>query len=325
MDAFRDKGIISLRGLSNAVQAAKAELQTVSLESDTRILIGRESAIVVGKAGSTINRLTETHKVVIDVSETGDDVFACKVIGPALCVEACITEIDQVMEANKDIVETVIVDSIVRNTLLTDQGSPIKALQKKVNAGNGGGGGGIQLSFAKDGDNTHILQVKGRRAAVGPAKELVEATVQQIQSSLVTLQVDPFIVPKIIGKGGDTIKKLKGGDKTVNIEVDKTTGRVVIQSQDKAQVERVQDAIQVILDENQIERIALSPSTIKPLFRELIRSPQRNEINALVWMGMSEESSTIILRGTRENVSGTFVSFFGGGGDARRMIYTLVL
>jgi polyribonucleotide nucleotidyltransferase len=300
VDASRDKGAVSLRGLPEALARAKNDLLSIQLESETRVLIGRQaSAILVGKSGSTINRLVEEHQVTIDVSETGDDVFTATVIGNP--VAAAMTEIDAILESNKAISTSITVDSIVRNTLLADAGAPIKALQKSVNEAIKDIGSGIQLSFAKEGKD-HVLVVKGRRAAVLIAKELVVETIAKIQASLVIMTVDPFIIPKIIGKGGETINKLKNG-KVVNIEVDKVSGRILIQSEDEAEVKRVEEAVNDIVAKNQINRITLSASSAKPMFRELVRSEKRDEINQLVWMGLDDDASAIILRGTRENVS----------------------
>jgi len=338
IDAYRGKNgktgkdttnTVSLRGLPDAVANCQADVLTLaaSLVSETRVLIGRQSsAILVGKAGSTINRLTEQYQVTIDVTETGDDVFTATVVG--LDVTAAMQEIDTLLEDNQNVEESLTVDAIVRNTLLTDAGAPIKALQKKVNAAVKDIGGGVQLSFFnKDetkGNNkssssekkgnyrspsssaNNILMIKGRRAAVVIAKEMVTAALETIAASLVTITVDPSIVPQIIGKGGETIKKLKKNttDKKVviNIEVDKVTGRIVIQSQDDVQVQRVQDDIHAIVAKNQVVRIPLAAATGKPMIRELVRSKHQDEINKSVWMGLDNENDAIILRGTREDV-----------------------
>jgi polyribonucleotide nucleotidyltransferase len=301
IEASRDKGLISLRGPPDAVQLCKNELLHFALKTETRILVGRESAIVVGRSGATINRLVESHRVTIDVSETGDDVFTCTIIGPA--VDAAVAEIDAIVLANKDVTEEITVDQIVRNTLLTDNGIPIKQLQKQVNeAVKDIAGGGVQLTFSK-GDSSNVksaLIIKGRQAVMGIAKKMVLEFLEKVQASLVTIDVDPFVVAKIIGKGGEIIKKLKNG-RVVNIEVDKILGRVVIQSQDYCEVKRVEAEIRSIMAENQIVRIPLPAA--RPMFRDLVRSEKKDEINALVWMGLDDDASSLILRGTRENVS----------------------
>jgi len=300
VEAYREKGTISFRGLPETIARAKLDLLDLKLFSETRTLIGRESSFVVGKNGRTINRLVEKHQVTIDVSETEDEVFTATVSGPQNNIDAAILEINELLESNKEITDQIMVDSIVRNTLLTDSGAPIKGLQKECSEAIREIGGGIQLNFRKE-DEKSFLVIKGRQAAVVIAKQMVSKRIGKIQASLVAIHVDPFIVPKVIGKGGETIKRIKNG-KLVNIDVDKTSGRIVIQSQDNEEVTRVEIEINKIVAENQIERIQLLPSTGKAIFRELVRSSIRDEINSLVWMGFDDETSSIIIRGVRKNV-----------------------
>jgi hypothetical protein len=297
IEASREKGLITLRGPPEDVKRCQHDLMTFVLQKETRILVGRESSFIVGKGGATINRLVESHKVIIDVTETGEDVFTCTVAGPS--VDSAVAEIDSILNANKEVTECIHVDAIMRNTLLTDSGAPIKLLQKNVNdAVKEFAAGVIQLNFSKE--DRSSLVVKGRYIAMETAKKVINEFLEKIQASLVVIDVDPFAITQLIGKGGETIKKIKG-DGVVNIEVDKTLGRVTIQSQDDEEVKRVESEIKRILDENKIVRIPVSCSRL--VFRELLRSDKKDEINSKVWMGLDEDNSTIVLRGTQENVS----------------------
>lgn len=301
IDAQREKGVITIRGLPEAISRTKSDLLETELASETRILVGRESSVIFGKSRSTMNRLIEKHQVNIDVSETGHDVFTAKIIGPPDNIKTACNEIDELLESHKDVTDQLKVDAIVRNSLLTDSGAPIKKLQKECSELTRDMGGSIQLNFKKDEEGS-VLVIKGKRAAVDIAKGIISERIQKIQSTLVTINIDPFIVPKVIGKGGETIKKLQSG-KSVNIDVDRLSGRITIQSHEDDELKKVQAQIMKIIDENQIERIQLLPSTAKNLFRELIHSDIRDKINTLVWMGLDDEKSTIIIRGARDNVS----------------------
>ncbi len=301
IEASRDKGVISIRGAPDAVDTCREELLHFPLITETRVLLAHEASFVVGRSGATIKRLVETHKVTIDVSEKGSDVFMCTITG--LDVEAAVAEIDAILLANKEVTEEIFVGQTVRNTLLTSGGAPMKELRTQIGeAVKDITGARIQLSFnnVDSSDDKSVLIIKGKYAAMEPAKKIVMEFLEKVQASLVTIDVDPFVVPKIIGKGGETIKKLKDG-KLVNIEVYKIFGRVVIQSQHDSEVKRVEQEIRLILDENQIVRIQL-PSA-RAIYRELLRSENKDEINSSVWIGLDEDSSSIVLRGTRENVS----------------------
>lgn len=265
----------------------------------------------MGKSGATINRLVETHKVTINVSETGSEVFMCTIIG--LDVDAAVAELDTILQANKEVTEEVFVGQTVRNTLLTSGGAPMKQLREKIAvAVKDIPGGRIQLSFnnAEGSDDKSVLIMKGRYAAMEIAKPVVMEVLEKVQASLITIDIDPLVVPQIIGKGGETIKKLKNG-KLVNIEVFKIFGRVVIQSQDDSEAKRVEEEIRLILEQNQVVRI--QASFARATFRELMRSDKKDEINSSVWIGLDEGSSSIVLRGTRENVRTSNMCQCSGG------------
>lgn len=304
VDAIRDKKIVALRGLPEHVSRARQDLMNLHLTKKSRTVSGKESAIVVGKGGSSINKLVESHEVSIDVDACGDDMFTVAVVGPAERVESALEEIDEILRANKDVVFDLNVDQVVRNTMLSDSGAPIKKLQKDVNE-QVTGKGLIMLSFNKDasGDQATLL-IKGRLAAVTEAKDLVEAAVQKVKDSLITINVDSFVVPKLIGKGGETIKKIRGGN-NVTVEVDKAAGRVVIHSPDDAEAQRVAAEINALLEENQLRRIDYDPALVRKIFMDL-RFKHKTEIAELVWMGLDDDASQIVLRGTAENVSDTF-------------------
>mmetsp|Transcript_19497 Transcript_19497/g.28900 ORF Transcript_19497/g.28900 Transcript_19497/m.28900 type:complete len:1296 (-) Transcript_19497:52-3939(-) len=299
VEAYREKGTITIRGLPEAISRAKSDLSEIHLSSETRILVGREWSIVVGKSGSTINRLVEKHQVIIDVSETQHGVFTATIVGPPDNINVACNAIDELLESHKEVTHQIKVDPIVRNALLADSGARIKKLQKECSIRDSGCG--IQLNFQKEGDGS-VLVIKGRRAAVEIAKGIITERIEKIQSTVVTINVDPFIVPKIIGRGGETIKKLQNG-KSVNIDVDRTCGRIVIHSHEDEEVKKVETQITEIINENQIERIQLLPKTAKNIFRELIQSDVRDDINSLVWMGLDDETSSIIIRGARDNLN----------------------
>ena len=295
---------MQLRGLAEDVEAAKQALLALDIISNTRRLQGKEYSTLVGKSGATINKFVEDHQVMIDIDEVREEEWLATITGPPANVESCFVDIEHVLAMNREVVEKLSVDPIVRNSLLIDSGAPIKKLQFEINERVKPMGGQVMVAFNKEqtDDSKSVLMIKGRYAAVMVAREMVQEMISEVERSLVIIDVDPFIVPRIIGKGGETIKKLRNGN-AVNIEVDKVIGRVVIQSPDDAEVKRVEAELNAIITENQLERIEFQQSVVKPLFRELSRSEDKAKIAALVWMGLDEDTNQITLRGTRENVS----------------------
>ena len=301
---MREKKHIQLRGLPHDVTAARMALLMLEIVSRTKRLVGKEYANIVGKGGSTINKLVSDHQVTIEAEEVQEEEWLATITGPLTNVEECMVSINNVLAMNRDVVDSIAVDAIIRNTLLVDAGAPIKKWQAEVNEKVTSIGGFVMLSFAKEqtSDNKVSLMIKGRFSSVTVAKDMVLELIAKLQASLVIIDVDPFVVPRIIGKGGDIIKNIKDG-KPIFIDVDKTLGRIVIHSQDQDEVNRVESVIKAIIKENQIARIGFQLSIAKTMFREIGRSEHKATISALVWTGLDEESGEIVLRGTKENVS----------------------
>jgi len=305
MDVIHDKKHVQLRGLSQDVMAAKVALLMLDLVSKTRQLVRKEYSIVVGKAGVTINKFVDDHQVAIHVEDISDDEWIATITGPPANVNLCLQDIEQVLALNKEVVESLVVDNISRNILLSDSGAPIKKLQADINekVKSLGIGGMVHITFDKEHTTEHkdVVLVKGRASAVAVAKEMIQATISQMKNAVVVISIDPFIVPRIIGKGGETIKKLKNG-KAVNIEVDKEAGTIMIQSQNAAEIQRVETEINDIVKENQLERIDFQPTVVRAMVREISRSEHKTKLADLVWMGVDDETDQIVLRGTREQL-----------------------
>lgn len=133
------------------------------------------------------------------------------------------------------------------------------------------------------------------------ALEALDVAINEIKDSVVTIQIDPFIAPRLIGKGGANIKKMKNQGDGVIIDIDKA-GKVELYGS-KEDMAVVTQTIQIAIDENHLTRIDCDPKSIKPMFRALIREKNK-EINATVsGCDLDEETSQIVLRGSLEQVS----------------------
>jgi biopolymer transport protein ExbD len=223
-------------------------------------------------------------------------------------VDVAMESIGKLLDLNKEVTEQVHIDPIVKNVFLNNGGVRIKQLQKDINAKTKENLGSVFLSFDKDAalEDSSIL-VKARRSALEIALEMLDEAIKDIMASVVTIQVDLFIVPRIIGKGGAHIKEMKKQGKGVSIEVD-NAGKMQLYGSDHADVEAVLHTIQKMVEENQVERLDFDLSTIKLTFRALVRAKSK-EINSLVsGMDLDEETSQIVLRGSAKKVSVPLVS-----------------
>lgn len=300
IDVSRNSTTIRLEGLAEDVAEAKDVLFALDVKQESRALTSIEASVVVGKRGVNINKLVDDHKVAIDV-ESADDSYTVSVIGPSAMVDAAMASINELLELNKDVTELVAIDSIVRTVLLNNGGVGIKKLQKDINAKLDANDGSIFISVDKTGQGDSSLLIKGRRTALVVALEALDVAINEIKDSVVTIQIDPFIAPRLIGKGGANIKKMKNQGDGVIIDIDKA-GKVELYGS-KEDMAVVTQTIQIAIDENHLTRIDCDPKSIKPMFRALIREKNK-EINATVsGCDLDEETSQIVLRGSLEQVS----------------------
>ena len=301
VDVTRNRTTVHLEGLANDVAEAKDALLAMDVKQESRSLTNIEAAVVVGKKGVNINRLVDEHKVTIEVENSGED-FVVSVIGPSANVENAVAAIEELLELNKDVTESVPISGMARSILLNKGGAGIKKLQKDVNEKTKESDGAVFLNIdrtAKMEDSA--LLIKARRPALGVALEAVQESLKEIMDSVVTMQIDPYVAPRLIGKGGTNIKKLKSQGDGVIIEIDKA-GKVEMYGS-KEDVEIVKKAIQAVVDENQVERLDVDPAAVKLMYRALIRDKSKEINSAIPGCDLDDEASQIVLRGNVEQVS----------------------
>jgi len=123
------------------------------------------------------------------------------------------------------------------------------------------------------------------------------------ESTVVTIDVDPSIVPAIIGKGGETIKALEKTGVGATLEVEKGSSKVSVQSIDSATRLAVLEKIKEIVENNQTERLPINKNIIGLLLGEPgkdIRKAITDEMGA--WMSLDDDESCIIIRGNKDKV-----------------------
>lgn len=290
-----------MEGLAEDVAQAKEALFAMSIKQESRALTSIEASVVVGKKGVNINKLVDDHMVAIDV-ENNDDSYTVSVIGKSDNVDAAMASIDELLELNKDVTETVPIEGIVRSILLNNGGEVIKKIQKDVNAKVDEKDGSVFLTVEKtvrSSDDSALL-VKARRSALVVALEAVFEAIKEIQDSIVTMQIDPYIAPRLIGKGGANIKKMRTHGDGVLIEIDQS-GKVELHGS-KEDVASVVQTIQTATDENQVKRIDCDPTSIRLVYRALIREKHQEINSTLSGCDLDEETLQIVLRGTLEQM-----------------------
>jgi predicted PilT family ATPase len=309
LDVIRNNQKISVRGAPDKVGAVKSYLLGLDIVQKKRSLAGREVQTLVGRKGATIDKLTAEHKVAIDVEKVDDKTSTSYITGPPTNVEAAMNEIEKMMNENREVVEPIEVNPLIRRFLIAESGKSIKAIQTKVNKELKEAneelkeaGGNIYLSFDKDNldkDRPELL-VKSKHITMATAFELVEASLKEIDAFIVHLSIDPYIVPKIIGKGGETLKKLTAG-KQVFVEVDSASGKISVGAAIDEERESVLREVKEIIANNKLLRVDADATMMKAQYRELTRSKTKAKISALSRIDSDEQNGQFTFQGTEEN------------------------
>lgn len=290
--ATREKGIVC-RGIAEDIAAFRQDLPVVRSTSLT--VTSDEAAMVVGKKGSTIESIVGSHQTAIQV-ERGEPNTTITVIGPAGHVESAIREIEELLAANREGSMKISIQAPIKNALLLEHGKGIQNLSRDVNSLVGASAGLMTLNF--DGD---ALIVKGKSRVLDKAVEKVFTELRQLEQLMVSIQVDPIVIPVFIGKGGNGIKELKDG-KHVTIELDKDKGRIDIAGLDASAIEHVRERVQKTAEGQLVERIQTDPpSAYKSLISGFIRTKAK-DVSKLVFLKLDDVSQQIVLRGSRDKL-----------------------
>lgn len=304
-----------VRGAPADIASVKAALEELDIIEASMRLTGREGGMLIGKGGGTIANFVEVHQAVIDVQRPqkseaagSDAVTHVKIIGPKLNVEAVKASIETMVAENKDSEKLIVLDPNVRMALLLSNGAAIQALRKKVNeAITAVVGEGIYVAINIQ---DKAIGVKTRARLMERALSLVRAEIDVLSNSIVKVSIDPFVIPLVIGKGGEGIKKLKEGTTGVNVEITRGVSEICVCGSIKEDVNKVVAALEELKEANQVKRITIdsdesddSPNTFTAQFRSFLRSPAQKEVQELVFMVADDAMKQIILRGPADNVN----------------------
>lgn len=301
VDISRKSKKATLSGLPERVDSLKNEILAVEVTRKDRQLTGREIPILIGRNGATIDELVSKYEVAIEVVKSDNTTATTSVIGPQECVDAAMNGIEELLKENRDVIKRIAVDFIVRRILLADGGKNIKLLQNKVNDGLKDVDGSCRLSFGEDQMDTYHseLLVKAKSCIVTTAYDLTESGLKEYSSLVVQQKVDPYVIPRIIGKGGETIKKLTK-NKDAFVEVEGSSGKVFFGVTNNEAFDALQKAVKELIESNQVIRI--SADAVRAQYNELNRCKAMAKISPLARLDIDENNGCFILRGEKENI-----------------------
>jgi len=303
-DLNREKTTINLRGKPEAVSIAKESILGIRVEMETMKLAGRESGLVVGKGGTTVNKLSDDYNVAIDISKVNEESSAVKIVGTTENVACAKAAIQELIFKNEEVEVPIIVDSLTRNMLLSDSGSLMKQLQKEVKEKCDHGS--TMMNFEKlskeevKSNSTSILSIKASRIGIEEAVTVVKSRIDSYVADTLTMKVDVDIVPLIIGKGGETINKLKSMGAGAEIHVEKSTGEIKVLGGNEAKL-AIKNAIDDIVSKNQVINVPVDESMVGLMFgnKELKQELEAKD----VFMTNGPSRKFIKLRGQLEMIT----------------------
>jgi len=305
MDTVRGSNKMTVRGDPTQINLVRMKIQGLTdVVSENLELTGKQVALIVGKKGVTIDKLCEEHELFILAQKIDGDSSSVTFTGPTDQVKAAINDVDALLSNNEEIETSIPVGIIMKQVLLAESGRHMKALQAKVREGLGAGGGGCIIHIGKDKtkkDGSAVL-IKSKRSVNSTAVDLAKTEIGKLQPLVVTLTVDPFVTPKIIGKSGGTIKKLAPGVTTFLEVLDRDSGSISYGASTIEEREQLGEEIAKIVEENAILRIKMDPETLRSQLRDIGRTKVRAELDELVWYGIDEKESCFVLRGPKENL-----------------------
>lgn len=321
----------------------------------TKELSTREASLVVGKGGSVINALIDKHAVVINITKPeGVGPSTLEIDGPAHSTQAAFDEIETMIYEHEDVSESVAVQAMQRQKLLSNSGKGVQAVQAEINKEMGLPKNTVRLSFEKSPSPSSEssassaqskLLVKTKREYISKAKDLVQQRINAYDEDCVTLSVPLHLISQIIGRGGETINKLRNEGTGGDVEVDKASGAIHIHADNAETRKKIVADVEGIVAKNQTIEIPVEKALIGMIFGASGKEMLKTVVSTGASLKMNKADTHIVLRGTIEQVDecasllNSFIesnyveeftipadeqSVLFQGGDGKRLLCTIV-
>jgi predicted RNA-binding protein YlqC (UPF0109 family) len=303
MDTVRGTKKMTVRADPNQISLVKRKIQDLDIATEKLQLTAKQVALVVGKKGATIDKLCEDHKLSVLARKINADSSSVTFTGPADRVKAAMDEVDTLLSNHEDVETGIPVGPIMKQILLAENGRHMKGVQAKVRKGLGGGLG-VMIYVAKDQSkkDSRAVFVKTKRSLHESAVDIAKTAIDSLRHLVVTMNVDPFVTPKIIGKSGETIRKLAPAVTTFLEVIDRDTGTISYGASTTEDRDKLGEELAKLIEENSILRVKADPETLRSQFRDLSRTKVKAELDKLAWSGVDEKESCFVLRGQKENL-----------------------
>lgn len=294
-------GKLLIRGNPEELADIKAKVFGEEIMSKERNLAGREFNVLLGKKGATIDRLCSEHSISIEIVKINDSNTTAVFTGPSNMVEAALSKVEELINNNREVVEVISISPLIKNILLAESGRHIKDIQAKVVEAVPEGNCYISINNDRIAKDHPELLVKAKKSMVSEALQFTRDVMKDFDELVVKCSVDPYAIPRIIGKGGETIKKLTGG-KPAFVEVDRVSGELSYGATSVEVLDDLRKQVEEVIDNNSVLRIKSYAAILVRQFRELNRSGLKNQLNGICWLDIDEDESCYIIRGKKQDL-----------------------
>ena len=207
---FTDDGKIKIDGAPDDAEIAFKELesQVKDLVKGTTFVELKVNAKyhkhIIGKGGSTINKIKSEADVTINIPATDSGVTVIRIEGNKAGVEQAKKELESMvakMENEKE--KDLIIENRFHRQIIGPKGENIHKIRDEFPA--------VQISFPDMGDKSDIVKLRGSKDEVDKCAKILSKIARDLLESNYQVKLPIFkqFHKNIIGKGGVNIKKIR--------------------------------------------------------------------------------------------------------------------
>ena len=207
---FNDDDSIKVDGPPDEVEKAKIELEKQASElikstafADIKV-DAKYHTHIIGKGGSTINKIKAETDVTINIPDTDSGVTVIRIEGNKAGVEKAKKELyDMVEKMENEKEKDLIIENRFHRQLIGPKGESIEKIRKEFS--------NVQISFPDLGVKSDIVKLRGPKKDVDDCSKYFNKIVREMQESSYQVKVPIFkqFHKFIIGKGGANIKRIR--------------------------------------------------------------------------------------------------------------------
>merc|ERR1711972_510915 len=248
---FKDDDSIKVDGPPDEVEKARIELET---QAGTLIKTMAFADIkvdakyhkhIIGKGGSTINKIKSETDVTINIPDTDSGVTIIRIEGNKVGVDKASKELNSMvdkMENEKE--KDLIIENRFHRQLIGPKGENIEKIRKDF--------ANVQISFPDLGVKSDIVKLRGPKDDVDLCSKTMNKMYKDLLESNYQLKLPIFkqFHKFIIGKGGATIKQIRQETNAkIDLPASGSDSDIIILTGKKEDVLKAQKKIQTIQSE----------------------------------------------------------------------------